>query len=630
MPKKPVAKIPEASAPLVIALYIRVSSKRQADEGDSLESQERLGRRFVEERIAMHGWQVAGIRVYIEKGKSEKNTKRPELERLQRDIADGLVHRVVTFKLDRITRSVQDFVTLWDFFKKHGVDVISIRESFDTSSPAGNAMLGILMIFAQLEREMNSERTKATIKTRTENGLWGGGFAFGYVKDPATDKLVPHPVDAKIVKEHFFDAFEQEGSVGRVLRRLDRLGIQRPIRRAVKKDASQPESDETLLHRATSAEPLSYKPFEKQQVSRILQNTIYIGTIRRGETETKKAHDPLISEEQFARVQGMLQANLVRRQNTRYTPGRVYLLNSLLRCSCGAHLTGKAGTGRSQTYGYYVCTRRNHQGTKTACDAPGFPAEALEAAVMSRVRQISLHAEMRQKIVDEALSKLGGDGQRIASEIASVQQRLSRLQAEINNLLQVLKTVGAAALGSISEELQRLEAEQKQLRAEHESLQSQRAPLSAEEERARKLIDGWQGLPELLDDATPDERRVVLQHAIQVIELRAVEGTDGKRGTYALSIFPEFGMPGKAISPNDDGPISGEAEDGAVLTSNPMVRQVDERAPRGVHNSNRGSSSGEPFGSTGYGERLSSRCCPGRTISPRKRRPRLSQSVLTG
>lgn len=73
---------------------------------------------------------------------------------------------------------------------------------------------------------------------------------------------------------------------------------------------------------------------------------------------------------------------------------------------------------------------------------------------------------------------------------------------------------------------------------------------------------------------------MVLQHAIQVLELRAVEEVDGKKGTYAMSIFPEFGMPGKAPSPNENGPVSGEAKEGAVLTPNPLVREVGEKAPR--------------------------------------------------
>ncbi len=298
------------------------------------------------------------------------------------------------------------------------------------------------------------------------------------------------------------------------------------------------------MQRAMNNKPVRYKPFEKQQVSRILQNVLYRGTIQRGDVTTENAHEPLISAEQFERVQQKLAANRVRRQNTRYAHGRVYLLNSLLRCSCGAHLTGKAGTGRTQTYGYYVCTRRNHQGTKTA------------------------------------LAKLGGEAQRIATEVASVQQRLGRGQAEINNLLGVLKANGASALPAVAEELNRLEGEQNQLRSELAELQELRAPLSAEEEQARKLIDRWQGLPELLEDATPEERRVVLQHAIQVLELRAVEEVDGKKGTYAMSIFPEFGMPGKSRSPDENGPVSGEAEEGAALTAIPLVREVGEKAPR--------------------------------------------------
>lgn len=570
----------DPTGPKKFAIYGRVSSKRQAEEGDSLEAQERLGLRFVEERKVLNGWQVAYIRSYFDKGKSGKNTKRPELDRLRRDIANGEIDYVVTFKLDRITRSVRDFVELWDFFNRNGVEVISIRESFDTSAPAGKAMLGILMVFAELEREMNSERTKSTIRTRTENGLWGGGLAFGYIKDAATDKLVPHPVDSKVVQEHLFDAFEAEGSVGAVLRRLDRLGIRLPVRRAVKREGARDESDEELLQRAMNNDPVRFVPFKKAQVSRILRNILYRGTIRRGEVTTENAHPALVTSEQFERVQQKLAANIARRRNLQYDRGRVYLLNSLLRCNCGAHLTGKAGTGRKRTYGYYVCTRRNHLGTKTACSAPSFPAEALEEAVLARVRQLSLHPELRQKIVGHALAKLGKESQRIASEMASVQQRQGRVQVEINNLLGVLKAKGAAAISLVNEELTRLEEEKSRLRSVLADLQEQQEPLTAEEEQARKLIDGWRGLPELLDDATPQERRVVLQHAIQVLELRAVEQSDRKKGTYAMSIFPEFGVPGKTLTPHESGTVPGESEEGVALTANPMVREVGGRAPR--------------------------------------------------
>lgn len=109
--------------------------------------------------------------------------------------------------------------------------------------------------------------------------------------------------------------------------------------------------------------------------------------------------------------------------------------------------------------------------------------------MLTRVRQISLHPEVRQKIVDNAWAKLGGEAQRIATEVASVQQRLGRVQAEINNLLGVLKANGASALAAVAEELNRLEGEQTRLRSELAELQELRAPLSAEEEQARKLID---------------------------------------------------------------------------------------------------------------------------------------------
>lgn len=113
--------------------------------------------------------------VYQDNGFSEKNTDRPDFQRMIRDIKSGKISKVIVYKLDRISRSVLDFSELMDTFKQYQVDFISATEHFDTSSPMGRAMLNICVVFAQLERETIQQRIIDAYISRRKKGLYMGG-----------------------------------------------------------------------------------------------------------------------------------------------------------------------------------------------------------------------------------------------------------------------------------------------------------------------------------------------------------------------------------------------------------------------------------------------------------------------
>jgi len=123
------------------------------------------------------------IKVYVDKGFSGKNTNRPDFEKMMSDMRREKVSKVVVYKLDRISRSTLDFAQIIETFKKLDVDFISTQEKFDTSTPMGNAMLSIIMVFAQLERETIQQRIKDNYYARGKLGMYLGGPApFGYKK----------------------------------------------------------------------------------------------------------------------------------------------------------------------------------------------------------------------------------------------------------------------------------------------------------------------------------------------------------------------------------------------------------------------------------------------------------------
>ena len=244
--------------PLRIAGYVRVSSQRQATEGDSLAAQQHEIEQEVEFRKRRDNWEVESLELYVDAGKSAKDQNRPQLQRLKRDIAAGKIDLVICFKLDRITRSLKDFVDLWALFAEHDVDVISLREKFDTSMPTGEAMVQLIMVFAQLERKMTAERTFSIMRDRADRGLWNGGHILGYRSRPdEPGKLEIDPEAAAIVRR-IFELFEELGSAGAVTRRLNDLGIRYPTYRT--------RSDKTR----------GGNRFVKQKVIGILRNLIYL------------------------------------------------------------------------------------------------------------------------------------------------------------------------------------------------------------------------------------------------------------------------------------------------------------------------------------------------------------------
>lgn len=142
---------------------------------------------------------------YSDKGYSGKNTERPSLDRLLKDIQSGKIDMVVVYKLDRFSRNITDFYNMYEILRKYGCEFISVTESFDTSTTMGRAMMGILAIFAQMERENIQQRVKDNYYYRiSENGTWASGPApFGFRNARTEDKkstLIPEPHEMEAVK----------------------------------------------------------------------------------------------------------------------------------------------------------------------------------------------------------------------------------------------------------------------------------------------------------------------------------------------------------------------------------------------------------------------------------------------
>lgn len=282
------------------AIYIRVSTDAQAEEGYSIEAQkEQLAAYCVSKGIKDYEF-------YIDGGWSGSNIDRPEIQRLIKDVQDGKVSHCIVYKLDRLSRSQKDTLYLIeDVFIPNEVSFVSLNETLDTSTPMGKLMIGILSAFAQLERENIRLRTRMGMKERVKDGYWmgGGRVPFGYDYDKNQGTLIPNK-DAEKVKKIY--SLYIEGKSPQVI-----------------------------------ADILNLK-YDKL-VTQILTRKSNYGIIEYNGEEYQGRHQPIISKEVYDKAM-----ECMKQRSERRVPSSTHLLTGLLICGhCGAKMRyqkwGKAG-----------------------------------------------------------------------------------------------------------------------------------------------------------------------------------------------------------------------------------------------------------------------------------------------
>ena len=155
-------------------LYIRVSTDKQAQHGVSLEAQEAKGRAYA----SLYDLEI--VATCIDAGESAKSLNRPALKDALAHLEAGDATALLVVKLDRLTRSVKDLSVLIDDYFSSRFSLLSVSENIDTRTAGGRLVLNILASVSAWEREAVSERTKAALAHKKENGATLGRAPYGY------------------------------------------------------------------------------------------------------------------------------------------------------------------------------------------------------------------------------------------------------------------------------------------------------------------------------------------------------------------------------------------------------------------------------------------------------------------
>jgi site-specific DNA recombinase len=200
------------------ALYVRVSTQSQADEGYSLEAQqERL-----EAYCKAQGWHICSDHIYIDAGVSGKTTDRPRFNAMLVAAQAGSIQRIVAMKLDRMARNVREFLATVDQLKAWGCDLVLVKESFDTSTPHGRFALTMFAAMAELEASTITERVMSGKQQKASKGGFNGApEAYGYTYSEG--KFTINKQEAYWVRE-IFTMFLAGKSINGIARDLNESG----------------------------------------------------------------------------------------------------------------------------------------------------------------------------------------------------------------------------------------------------------------------------------------------------------------------------------------------------------------------------------------------------------------------
>jgi site-specific DNA recombinase len=344
------------------AIYTRKSSEEGLEmEFNSLDAQREACEAYIASQRG-EGWLQIDDR-YDDGGVSGGTIERPALKRLLADVAAGRIDVVAVYKIDRLSRSMLDFLKLIELFERHKTTFVSVTQSFNTTDAAGRMHLNIMMTFAQFEREVIGERIRDKVAASRKKGMWMGGWApFGYeVKDR---KLVPNAADAAIVRS-IFKRFLVLKSATLLAHELRQKGVRNRYGQAI---------DKGVLYK-------------------LLKNRTYIGDAMHKGVAYRGEHDAIIDRKLWDRVHAIIQESPRARgaSSRARTPA---LLKGLIFDAEGVAMSPTHTRRKGRLYRYYISQQLIKAGQPAGAGSMRVPAGEIEEIVTGQFRRMVASPEV--------------------------------------------------------------------------------------------------------------------------------------------------------------------------------------------------------------------------------------------
>lgn len=348
------------SRPLRCAIYTRKSSEEGLEQDfNSLDAQREACAAYIQSQ-RHEGWKLVATR-YDDGGFSGGTLDRPALTQLLADLDAGKIDLIVVYKVDRLTRSLNDFAKLVERLDARGASFVSVTQSFNTTTSMGRLTLNVLLSFAQFEREVTGERIRDKIAASKKKGMWMGGCVpIGY--DCVDRRLVINEREAIHVRR-IFELYRDFGNVEQLKVALAAEGITSKVR--VRRNGNQAGGC----------------AFSNGALFAILGNRIYRGEITHKGQVHAGQHEPIIDEALWDAVHATRERTRQRSSGERAKPTSP--LRGLITDDLGRRYEPVHTTKGGRRYRYYVSRKEDDKGQDRKQGR--LPAEALERHVGNRL-----------------------------------------------------------------------------------------------------------------------------------------------------------------------------------------------------------------------------------------------------
>lgn len=385
------------------AIYTRKSCEDGLElEYNSLDNQYDTCAKYIQDH-EKEGWVLINKR-YDDGGFSGGTLDRPALKDLMQDVKLGFVDKIVIYKLDRISRSSINYYKLKEVLEKKNIEIEIATQNFDKNTSTGRFSLNMMLSFAQLERDMASERIAEKIRRQQSLGMWTGGFTpLGY--DVIDKKLIVNKAESEIVK-FIFNTFINTKSINETLNQLKEKNYKTKTfisQKGVRREGTD---------------------FNRGLLYTILKNKIYAGLIENKVIKqiSKGQHEAIIDEETLNKVNAIFQENMNlkfykgdqlndRNNNTITKSSKMpYLLKGLMHCACCNSTLTPVYTIKKNgvAYRYYKPNKAIKHSAK--CRINNIPAQQIENIILNQIYAIlkapSLINTVIEKIVNNSELKI--------------------------------------------------------------------------------------------------------------------------------------------------------------------------------------------------------------------------------
>lgn len=446
------------------AIYSRKS--KFTGKGESIESQVEICKTHLREHFQdVH---EDDILVFEDEGYSGGNTNRPQFQKMLKECRQNNICRIVCYKLDRISRSIADFIKLTEELKLHNVDFVSINDNFDTHTSTGRAMLSMTMVFAQLERETIAERIRDNMLYLARDGRWlGGNTPIGYISKETVGSIT---VDGKKRSARMLEVVDDEARTVRLifskfleyksLTQTETYLIQHDIltkkglpfsRFAIKTILRNPVyliADEQAWNYFTAEDVVIYA--DKEEFDGIHGIMTYNKTNQQagranGINDIKDwvisvgKHKGLISGTDWVEAQKLLNQN--KSKSYRKPKSNVALLSGLLYCGyCGSFMRPKLTQRRNKDgeliYDYLCELKEKSKSQK--CDMKRPNGNEIDRLVCDEVKKISLDSSEFMKHLKRGLRSIDYNSESYQETLKDLRKSKVKYETQIQNLVKSL------------------------------------------------------------------------------------------------------------------------------------------------------------------------------------------------